>query len=164
MPRPISSVHVDIADFLCEVTDLPMEERGAWVTSLAKCLAKRDPSMHVYGARLLHEVAEFRRNDQERKSRVSKESCGIQGKLAQSRAEQSRQTDQGERESVPAPSIFFPPTREEAETYRVDQNLKMDVQAFFAHYTGNGWKIGVNPMVNWRAAMVSWAKKEGKLR
>lgn len=92
--RPISSVHIDIADFLLEVTEIDFLDRAEWVTRLAKCLAKRDPSMHDYGKRLLEEVEEFRRNDKERKlSKDSKESNGFQGNPAQSRQSRAEQTD-----------------------------------------------------------------------
>lgn len=94
MARPISSVHIDIADFLLEVTEIDFSDRAEWVTRLAKCLAKRDPSMHDYGKRLLEEVEEFRRNDKERKlSKDSKESNSFQGNPAQSRQSRAEQTD-----------------------------------------------------------------------
>jgi uncharacterized phage protein (TIGR02220 family) len=66
MARPISSVHVDIAEFLSETMDVLMENPGnpdhalaEWTRRFAKALAKRDPSIHAYAGKLLAEAGEF---------------------------------------------------------------------------------------------------------
>jgi hypothetical protein len=34
----------------------------------------------------------------------------------------------------------------------------VDPVKFHAHYTANGWKVGKNPMKNWKAAVVTWER------
>lgn len=51
---------------------------------------------------------------------------------------------------------FVPPTREEAEAYCAEKGYTVDLNAWFAHYESNGWKVGRNPMKDWRAAIRTW--------
>lgn len=34
-----------------------------------------------------------------------------------------------------------------------------DADAFLNHYESNGWKVGKNPMKNWKAAIAQWVKR-----
>ena len=38
--------------------------------------------------------------------------------------------------------------------------LGIDPQAFVDWYTSNGWKVGKNPMKDWKAAVRTWERKE----
>ena len=68
------------------------------------------------------------------------------------------------------PSRFAPPTLEEVKAYCEERNNKVDAEKFIAFYTSNGWRVGKNPMKNWKAAVISWEKnnfndpKNGKRR
>lgn len=55
---------------------------------------------------------------------------------------------------------FAPPTREEAEAYCREKGIGISLDAWFAYYEGNGWKVGRNPMKDWRASLRYWASKE----
>ena len=55
---------------------------------------------------------------------------------------------------------FTPPTLDELRAYIFMQNLKMDAQRFLDYYEANGWKVGKNPMKDWRAAARSWAARD----
>ena len=52
------------------------------------------------------------------------------------------------------------PTVDEVREFCREHNLRMDAEAFIAHYDSNGWKVGKNPMVDWKAAARGWAKRE----
>lgn len=76
MARPISSVHVDIARLVWEVSKVSalseestesLEKLGKWMKLLVECLATRNPDLHPYGAHLLAEVDEYRIAEKERK-------------------------------------------------------------------------------------------------
>jgi hypothetical protein len=51
---------------------------------------------------------------------------------------------------------FIPPTIEEVDAYCKERGNGVDVKKWHAHYTANGWKVGKNPMKNWRAAVITW--------
>ncbi len=64
----ISTVQIDIADFLLHVLETPVEDRGEWVTQFARSLAKRDLEGHSYACKCLLEVEEFRKREADRKA------------------------------------------------------------------------------------------------
>ena len=51
---------------------------------------------------------------------------------------------------------FAPPTLEEVRTYCQERMNTVDPERFFDYYTSNGWKVGKNPMKDWKAAVRSW--------
>lgn len=53
---------------------------------------------------------------------------------------------------------FIKPTIEEIETYCLERKNSIDAQTFFDFYESNGWKVGKNPMKDWRAAVRTWEK------
>ena len=55
---------------------------------------------------------------------------------------------------------FIPPTVEEVRAYCQERDNGVDPEKFVAHYTSNGWKVGKNPMRNWRAAVITWERKD----
>ena len=52
---------------------------------------------------------------------------------------------------------FTPPTLEEVEDYINEKGYNISASKFIDYYTSNGWKVGKNPMKDWRAAVRSWA-------
>ena len=63
------------------------------------------------------------------------------------------------KESVPR-KRFTPPAREELEQFILENGLNVDPQAFLDYYESNGWKVGNNPMKDWKAAARNWARRE----
>lgn len=55
---------------------------------------------------------------------------------------------------------FHPPTVEEVEAYCFERNNKVDAERFVDYYTANGWKVGKNPMKDWKAAVRNWERKD----
>ena len=53
---------------------------------------------------------------------------------------------------------FVKPTVEEIRAYCAEKGYDIDPEAFFAFYESNGWKVGKNPMKNWKMACVTWLK------
>lgn len=53
---------------------------------------------------------------------------------------------------------FVMPTPPEVTAYAVTIGFRLDGEKFCAHYESNGWKVGRNPMKNWKAAVVTWKK------
>jgi predicted phage replisome organizer len=58
---------------------------------------------------------------------------------------------------------FKPPTRDEALAYINEQGLNwVELDRFFDYYNSNGWKVGKNPMKDWKAALRNWNRTEGE--
>ena len=53
---------------------------------------------------------------------------------------------------------FVKPTREEVVAYAKEKGLKTDVTVdkWFNFYESNGWKVGRNPMKDWKASYRNW--------
>ena len=64
------------------------------------------------------------------------------------------------------PKRFQPPSVDEVEAYCKERGNSVDPQNFVDWYTANGWKVGKNPMKDWKAAVRTWerstVKKETK--
>ena len=75
-----------------------------------------------------------------------------------------------EQQTLPTPtkekkrrsSVFVKPTLEECIAYANEKGFNWDASRFYNYYESNGWKVGRNPMKNWKAAMSSWNTKEPK--
>ena len=58
------------------------------------------------------------------------------------------------------------PTLEEIAAYCKEKGYAIDVNKFFYHYEGNGWKVGKSAMKSWKATCAKWAcddKKSGNI-
>lgn len=76
---------------------------------------------------------------------------------------EEKMNDEGGSVTAPAPakaSSFVPPTLDEIKSFFNEQHLNGDADQFYCFYSSNGWKVGRNPMKDWRAAARGWSKKE----
>jgi len=53
---------------------------------------------------------------------------------------------------------FIKPTIQEIQAHIIEKGYTFDAEAFYAFYESNGWKVGKNPMKNWKMACTTWAK------
>ena len=54
---------------------------------------------------------------------------------------------------------FTKPTIEQLKEYCLEQGLdKVDCQKFYDYYESNGWKVGKNPMKDWKATLRNWQR------
>ena len=58
------------------------------------------------------------------------------------------------------PQRQIPPTLEEVRAYAAQRGDPLDPEAFMDYYTANGWKVGKNPMRDWKAAVRTWTRKD----
>ncbi len=59
---------------------------------------------------------------------------------------------------------FTPPTFVDVHTYCHERDNNVTPQHFLDHYTANGWKVGKNPMKDWKAAVRTWEKNNAETR
>lgn len=57
-----------------------------------------------------------------------------------------------------ATSRFIKPTVEEVRAYCQERNNSVDAERFVDYYEANGWKVGKNPMKDWKATVRNWEK------
>lgn len=55
-------------------------------------------------------------------------------------------------------SRFAPPSVEDVKMYCTEKGYSMDAEHFVDYYTSNGWRVGRNPMKDWKAAVRNWNK------
>ena len=60
----------------------------------------------------------------------------------------------------PRAQRFRPPTLEEVSAYCRERGNSVDAQRFIDYYTANGWRVGKNPMRDWKAAVRTWERGE----
>lgn len=61
-------------------------------------------------------------------------------------------------EGVSVSKRFVPPTPEEVNVYCRERNNGIDGSEFCDFYTSKGWKVGKNPMKDWKAAVRTWER------
>ena len=55
---------------------------------------------------------------------------------------------------------FVKPSLKEVEAYCRERRNSVSAEAFMAFYDSNGWKVGRNPMKDWKAAVRTWEQRE----
>lgn len=63
-------------------------------------------------------------------------------------------------DSSPKRSRFVPPTKEDVIAYCNERGNKVDPERFIDYYTANGWRVGKNPMKDWKAAVRTWERSD----
>ena len=59
---------------------------------------------------------------------------------------------------------FIPPTVDEVKEYIDSVGSQVDAESFVAFYESNGWMVGKNKMKSWKAAIVTWEKRNNLKR
>ncbi len=54
---------------------------------------------------------------------------------------------------------FTPPTVEEVRAYCQERKNGIDPETFVDFYSSKGWKVGNNPMKDWKACVRTWEKR-----
>lgn len=79
-----------------------------------------------------------------------------QSACLETETETERETEKEGRKSRP----FSPPTLEEVQAHCQAKGYTFDPEAFVAFYASKGWKVGNQPMRDWRACCVTWQKRD----
>lgn len=57
---------------------------------------------------------------------------------------------------------FTPPTLSQISAYCAERKNKVDPERFYNFYASKGWMVGKNKMVDWKAAVRTWEKEDGR--
>lgn len=56
---------------------------------------------------------------------------------------------------------FSPPTLEDVKNCFFEKGgTSVQAERFYSYYESNGWKVGRNPMQNWKAAVAGWLARD----
>ena len=55
---------------------------------------------------------------------------------------------------------FIKPTVEEVKQYCLERKNSVDPEYFIDYYNSNGWKVGKNPMKDWKATVRTWERRD----
>jgi len=55
---------------------------------------------------------------------------------------------------------FTPPTLQEVQDYCKERGNGVSAENFIDYYTANGWRVGKNPMKDWKACVRTWERTE----
>lgn len=55
---------------------------------------------------------------------------------------------------------FIPPSIEDVQAYIEEKHFSVDAEHFVDYYTANGWRVGKNPMKDWKATVRNWERKD----
>lgn len=61
-------------------------------------------------------------------------------------------------EAIAKTKRFTKPTAEEITAYCEETDRSIDAERFLDYYNANGWKVGKNPMKDWKAAVRNWTR------
>ena len=80
-----------------------------------------------------------------------------QSKVEYSRVKKQKESPKGEKKTA---SRFSAPTVDEVRAYAQEKGYNVDPEHFVDYYTSNGWRVGRNPMKDWRATVRTWASRD----
>jgi hypothetical protein len=55
---------------------------------------------------------------------------------------------------------FAKPTLDDVKAYCQERNNNVDAEKWYNYYSANGWKVGKNPMKDWKAAVRTWERSD----
>lgn len=65
-----------------------------------------------------------------------------------------------EADKPPTRHRFVPPTADQVKAYCTEKGYTVDADRFVDFYTSNGWKVGKNPMRDWKASVRTWNRSD----
>lgn len=79
-----------------------------------------------------------------------------QGRLGKGRLGEDKKVEEEPDANASSKNRFVKPTIEEVKEYCESRGNGVDGNKWMAHYESVGWKVGKNPMKDWKAAVRTW--------
>ena len=139
-----------------EQPKLPLEAKRLFVLIVPQLVANRKKR------------AEGRKGGRFSKTNGSseKETSGSENKEPKEKEKEKENENEKEKEKdiymgpeAPAPKAHIyiqPPSLEEIRSYCQERGNQVDPEYFYHYYQSNGWRVGKNPMRDWKAAVCAW--------
>lgn len=78
----------------------------------------------------------------------------------ESRIKNQESGTKSEGERARAKARFTPPTPDEVRAYAAEKGLSVDADRFCDFYASKGWRVGSQPMRDWKAAVRGWCARD----
>ena len=164
-----------LEESLRAISKLPNEDAGALIKALISGDSENLPLM----ADIVYPIIKGqvdRMNEFREKQRANGMKGGRPKKPTETQTKpnnnpEETQTEAKEKPPVPIPvpvkkeiptvsrkKVFTPPTVDEVAAYVLEKGYPVDPDRFVDFYTTKGWMVGKNKMVDWKAAVRTWAK------
>lgn len=78
-----------------------------------------------------------------------------QNRIEENRIEENRVSSVA---SATPQKRFIKPTLNEVKEYCIERKNTVNPQKFIDHYESNGWRVGRNPMKDWKASVRTWER------
>lgn len=161
------------------IENLPEDQQLAAMKAIVRfCMDDQEPEPGTVAAAIFGMAAPILKKW---KSKVEAGSKGGQANAKQ--LESKREANEKQTESKQEPKVesrkykdknikekqekeksFVPPSVEEVAEYCRSRGNDLDPEGFVAFYQSKGWKVGNNPMKDWKAAVISWEKRRKEER
>lgn len=161
-------------DFAEDIGDLGDAERGRLFTAMLTYAETGEEPELRGNERFLWKTAK-KNIDNQRETYAAR--CEANARIATNRYQkapestkkhetcQDKDKDKEYKETLPIGSakktgraVFTPPTEEEVKAYCLERKNNVDAQRFVDFYASKGWKVGNQPMKDWRAAVRTWER------
>lgn len=133
------------------------EETGLTTKQVRICLEKLQKtgeiqveSNHRYSKIIVAKWSDYQVEDGEQTDKDGAKSGQTQGK--------DRATLKEIKEINNKKNIYIRPSLDEVKAYCLERGNSVDPQRWFDYYTSNGWKVGKNPMKDWKACVRTWER------
>ena len=74
-----------------------------------------------------------------------------------------KDTHKRNKDNIQKKGTFVPPTLDEVEAYCNERKNSVIPEKWLSHYQANGWKVGKNPMKDWKAAIRTWEEPKTRV-
>ena len=141
----------------------PGNERYLWPTLQSQL----DRDIRAYEEKCAKNQENGAKGGRPRKQTVSAETEGFYEKTKKAKEkEKENEMEKKMENATPSESEdkssqrsrFSPPPYEAVVAYCSERGGKVDPQRWYDFYLSNGWKVGKNPMRDWKAAVRSWER------
>lgn len=99
-------------------------------------------------------------NESNAKQNEANESKSNHKKEKEIEKDTEKESSSKEEQKKDAPRIMVRPTVEEVSAYCRERGNTVDAQHFVDFYQSKGWKVGTQPMKDWRACVRTWEQRE----
>ena len=87
--------------------------------------------------------------------------ANVKQNVAKSSKEEDKEKDKDQDEDKDCGvRRFAPPSPDEVRRYCAEKGLAVDPERFCDFYAAKGWRVGAQPMKDWRAAVRNWARRD----
>ncbi len=88
---------------------------------------------------------------------ITEDSPIVEQSNAEESKAKSKETPKGGKKTA---LRFSAPSVDDVRAYAQEKGYNIDPEHFVDYYTSNGWRVGRNPMKDWRATVRTWASRD----